>query len=241
MISDKANVENGTAKNTKYHLVWYPPFPMKDGKHEPYVVGRTIENQLTPLKRSTSKEAARAGGSYTYRTEHTVADYLKTFTEMGYSRELILPMGELPLFAQEYSSQATNKITQYSTLGGNSLISFGPLPKKITLRASLIKAGDHWVPFAAMIEAMSNMSGSQAKYSGSLVLYGYDKISIAKTRKYKVMIESVTSSHSATKQIIDYDITFLVSVDYSSEIPSDWGRLAASSPKAKTTNQTKSK
>lgn len=206
-----------TAKRDAFHLVWYPPFPNKS--KPPYVVGKTRDKNLWYLSKGTKQ-----GDPNTLSEGHNV-DYLRTYIEMSYYRELILPLNITPIFTQEYSTQLTNKITQYSTLGGNTLISFGAMPKKISLRVSVVKAGRHWVPFTSMLEAMTQLSGNPTKYSGSLVLYGYDAVVPSKARKYKVMVESLSPSIKATENIISYDVTMLVSVDYSSDTPSDWGRL----------------
>lgn len=214
-----------TASTVSHQLVWYPPFP--DSSQAPYVVGKTRKKYMWEEVKSTKEESRRAGNkSYSYLMEGQNVDYVKQYTEMSYYRELVLPMGIMPIFAQEYTAQLTNKITQYSTLGGNTLISFGPMPKKLSMRISIVRAGNHWVPFAAMLETFAHLSGNQARYSGSLVLYAYDRIKVSRARKYKVMMETMSPSFRTEKQnIIDYDVTMLVAVDYSADIPSDWGRL----------------
>ncbi len=218
-------VANNTAKGTNYQLVWYPPFPRKGVP--PYVVGKSREAGLTGIKKSTEAESKIAGKAYNYLLENQNMDYVKTYTDMSFYRELILPLNTIPVISQEYSPQLVNKITQYSTLGGNTLISFGPMPRKISMRVAVIKAGSHWVPFTAMLETFAHLSGAQARYSGSLVLYAYDRINISKARKYKVLVETLSPSFKAEKQgVIDYDMTLLVAVDYSADTPSDWGRLA---------------
>lgn len=208
------NKQKPSASNSAYSLVWYPAISQGI---QPYVVGRTKDANLTE---GPSGLTPKINGNYT-----------NTFLQTSYTRQLILPFNTMPCFAQEYSPQLTNKVVQYNTLAGNTLITFGEGVRKIGLKIVIIKAGIHWIPFNSMLEAMTLLSGNQARYSGALVLYGFDRAKPGTARKYKVIIEQLNPVYRADKNnVIEYDLSMLVAQDYSMDQSSDWGRLG-STPK----------
>lgn len=156
-------------------------------------------------------------------------DFMKILLEKANIRKIIIPLNSKISSAQEYAPQMPNKVTQYATLGGNSVTVFGEGIKKIGIRMSVVKAGNFWVPYHTGLEAISKISGNPSRYYGSLYLMGFDATQVAKPRKYKVVIESLSFSHRSDKNnIMDADISILVVHDFNTPVgrkSGQWGRL----------------
>lgn len=209
----------------RYQLVWRAGFNENDKR---IVVGSanaaSAANQLT-------KPAPAFFKSKNHQPIHEpnypqAVDYVQKYLEIANTHDIVIPFNTKICIAQEYSPQVQNKVAQYSTLGGNSVVAFGQGIRKISMKILIVKLEPYWVPWAAALEALTVVSGQPSRYLGGLFLHGYDRSNTVKSRKYKVVIESLTPIHRADRTTtIDYEMNFIVTYDYSSERYGKWGKL----------------
>lgn len=158
-----------------------------------------------------------------------VSDPMQVLLEKANVRKIIIPLNSKLSMAQEYAPQLPTKITQYSTLSGNSVTTFGEGIKKIGLRVSVIKIRNFWLPYQVGLEALAKISSNPGRYYGSLYLLGFDATQKSLPRKYKVVIESLSFSiRSDRNNIMDADISILVVHDFNTpngRKVGQWGRL----------------
>ena len=242
---------SSVAERETFALIWKPTYVGRNGKDlKKHVVGESRE-PIEVLRRfdigAKDQEAAakklyypgdtikyvKRGHNKTIPVKVDGAlqpskniDYLETFLNLAQDTILYLPLNSNIIRSREYSPQAPNRIVQYQTLSGTSVTTFGSGVKKIALKVQIIKAGKLWVPYAAALEALAEVSGNGYRYNGSLFLQGFDQSKTTNARRYKVVIESVSNSTSADmNNVISYDINFLVTYDYSASRLGTWGKL----------------
>ena len=219
-----------TQDNQRYQLIWKAGFNNTNNR---IVIGspnlQTLLTQPKGYNEAANKRSIKAG-----KPEESVSnvipvnnvDFVQAYLKFANTHDIVIPFNTSICLAQEYSPQITNKIASYSTLGGNSVVSFGQGIKKIGMKISIIKAGAYWIPYNAALEALTVISGQSSRYLGSLFLNGFDLANTSKARKYKVVVESLTPSFRSDRNTtIDYDLNMIVVYDYSSERIGKWGKL----------------
>lgn len=223
-MTDKArNVSSSTLQTDlkRFQLVWRSSFTNTTGNSR-VVVGEPHPEIYTKPPKLFKNEK--------YNVKHEVfpksIDYVQKYLDLASNHDIIVPFNTNICLAQEYSPQMQNKIAQYSTLAGNSVVAFGQGIRKITLRIAIIKSGSYWIPYTSALEAMTVMSGHPTRYLGSLFLNGFDQSNPSKSRRYKVVVETLNPIHRVDRNTtIDYEMTFVVAYDYSVERYGKWGKL----------------
>lgn len=203
------------ATTDKYSLLWVPSLDRNAA--------------LVDITTNSAFVGTRHKNSEGKLVEEVTQDPMDIILSKANIRKFIIPLNSKISTAQEYSPQMPNKLTQYATLGGNSVTVFGEGIKKIGLRVSVIKAGNFWIPYQAGLEAFGKISANPSRYYGSLYLMGFDSTQRALPRKYKVVIESLSFSHRSDRNnIMDADISILVVHDFNTPVgrkSGQWGRL----------------
>ena len=246
MATDNKVSEISAEANT-FGLTWKPTFHENGKKHivgesvQPIQVTRRFDNTAPsakpqPLYAGTDSIVykPRSGTNkqpVKVKVENTLIprmgmDYVSTYLNLGHDTIIHFPLNSSMVLAREYGAQSPNRIVQYQTLSGTSVSSFGQGIKKIALKVTIIKAGILWIPYASALEALAELSGNNYRYSGALFLNGFDQSNPGKARRYKVIVDSISNSTSSdTNNIVNYDISFLVTFDYSSSRLGSWGKL----------------
>jgi hypothetical protein len=197
----------------RYQLIWKPSFT--SGNSSSYVIGENLKyGSVGPGLKSDLRNK-----------NLSVQDLI----DLGITNELILPINTNIALGQEYSPSIKNKVVTYETVGGNSITTFGEAIRVIGMRIRIIRLSNEWELYYKALEALSYLSGNQARYYGSVYLNGYDFFDDVKdftlSNRYKVTISSLDFSFkSDSNTTVTADLKMFVNQDLS-RTRSRWGQL----------------
>jgi len=184
-------------KLKQYQLQWRPNFP--DTRYGPeggriYVLGEKKKYVGQNLETAFLLPEENGPDLDTFD--------INSIIDVATNSVLILPFNNSVALAQEYVPQVSNKIVEYETLGGDSILNFGQRIKKIGLKIKIIKAGRFWETYEKGLQAMAYLSANQGRYYGSLYLLGYDMFADGTQNfvgRYQVSVNSLNFTQRSSE------------------------------------------
>jgi hypothetical protein len=197
----------------RYQLIWKPSFI--SGSSSSYVIGENLRYGVVGPKFNSDLRNRNL----------SVEDLIN----LGITNELILPINTNIALGQEYSPSIKNKTVTYETVGGNSITTFGEAIRNIGMRIRIIRLSNEWELYYKALEALTYLSGNQARYYGSVYLNGYDFFDDIKnftlSNRYKVTISSLDFNFTSdSNTTVTADLKMFVNQDLS-RTRSRWGQI----------------